>query len=225
MTSVMASRVEQIGQRDISTRYCVHFSFQNVDFQRRTRLTERTRQLQSQFDKVLTNVWKCCQDDLEFVKNRLLPCMPRKIMKHLKETPSVNEVFLWISVYAKWFQYDLLKEIVYQLGDVKCTELLFGYEAKLKCYFEARVRPLREMDTYVSSVKCSVDNNDQRDNNSETFVVEVDDAWDQEVLLGENCVETCRQIGSIFGKRGKICGAFHDPYLHIHVLHSNTMQL
>ena len=212
----MTSRIDKARQKLVCTR---ESNFRKVGFERRTHLTERTRRIQSQFDKVSTTVWRHCQDEL--VKKGLLPCIPPKILQRLKKTPSVDDIFLWISVYIKWFQYDLLKEIVDQLGDVTCTELLSGYEAKLKCYFEQRVRPLKEMES--SAVKFIADNNDQHDNNSETFVVEVDDAWNEELLLGENCTDTCKQIGSILGKTGKICGDFHDPYLYIHVLHSSDM--
>ena len=206
-TKSVRVHVDKTRQKLVSKRFSV---------EQRIHLTETTRWLQSQFDKVLTTVWGHCQD--ESLEKELLQCIPLKILPCLKETTSVDDIFLWTSVYTKWFQYDLLKEIIDQLGDVTCTELLSGYEAKLKCYFELRVRPLKEM-----NMKCSTDNNDQLDNNSETFVVEVDDAWNGELLLGENCTDTCKQIGSILGKSGKIWGDFHDPYLYIHVLHSSEI--
>lgn len=190
------------------------------NFVRKTSLTEDTTHLLSQFDKMVTKFQKYLKEaELEqSVKGKILVCTsPDNIMESIENAHNIDEIFLWLSITTNWLDFDLLEQLFKQLGDAKCKEMLFTYKTDLKQYFHKRAQP-------VTAIECGANNNHLRKNNRETYVFEVDDAWNRELLRGESCVKTCRHIGSILGKCGGIEGCFHDPYLYIHLPRAKIME-
>lgn len=140
--------------------------------------------------------------------------------KQFKNPPmDVDQLFMYVSVYLKWFHLDFLDHLTSKLEDQTCTSILSDYKARLKHYFQDRAKILANSNNDIEHGNhLSV-----RSKEMLRVVFCVDEAWDREWLqAGDNCHIICCKITSLLacGKDNvRIIGNFQDPFLFIDLVH------
>ena len=121
--------------------------------------------------------------------------MSEDFKNDLIQSETLDQVFIWIGVYSTWYQNNLLKLLSSSLENSEINQLVDRYEKDLKVYFDERTN-------YYSARK-----------GESIILIEIDSAWDMEVLEGEHCIWSCKQIAGVLEKKGRVSGFLHGRLL------------
>ena len=159
-----------------------------------------TVHLQRRFDKALSKIENAIATTslgIETIISHLCKdaTMSEGFKNDLIQAESLDQVFIWIRVYSTWYQSNLLKLFSTLLDDMEINQLVDRYEKDLKVYLDERTN-------YYSASKGEV-----------IILTEIDSAWDTEVLHGEHCVWSCKQIAGVLEKSGRVSGFLHNRLL------------
>ena len=180
---------------------------------------KQTRDLEFDFDKLM----KKLKASISLPEAKiLLSKIKHRYPRHFMKTSSIDELYLSMSLYISWFNYELPCYILDQLKQEKVSHLreeLVQHSKRVKLYFEERTTPLKDKKSCpypdLSCLPYSVQSDNNHD--TQTLVLETDCAWDRRVLEGESCNKTSRKIAAILGKSGHIRGHYREPWLFIFI--------